>query len=154
LIKEKLRDESHTDCISGYRVMVTAGSNMAFLNVLPLIMQYAATGALETGSSYCKTWLQQMAKIRTQVTTQLPSLKNVTIIATEGTFYLLLKLDTEKNDLQLVKSFFREFKVAVIPGCAFRLDYGCYLRVSYGMLDKDTANTAVHRLVEGLGKLC
>ncbi len=119
----------------------------------PLITQYAAIGALETGSSYCKTRLQQLAKIRIRLTAQLQSLNGVNVIATEGAFYLLLKLDTEKNDLQLVKSLISEFKVAVIPGCAFGLDDGCYLRVSYGMLDERTANIATHRLIEGLGKL-
>jgi aspartate/methionine/tyrosine aminotransferase len=120
----------------------------------PLITQYAAIGALETGSSYCKTRLQQLAKIRAQVTAQLQSLNGVQIVATEGAFYLLLKLNTKRNDLQLVKSLINEFKVAVIPGCAFGLDDRCYLRVSYGMLDEGTANIATHRLVEGLRKLC
>jgi len=120
----------------------------------PLITQYAAIGALETGSSYCKTRLQQLAKIRAQVTAQLQFLNGVQIVATEGAFYLLLKLNTKRNDLQLVKSLISEFKVAVIPGCAFGLDDRCYLRVSYGMLDEDTANIATHRLVEGLRKLC
>jgi len=120
----------------------------------PLITQYAAIGALETGSSYCKTRLQQLAKIRAQVTAQLQSLNGVQIAATEGAFYLLLKLNTKRNDLQLVKSLISEFKVAVIPGCAFGLDDRCYLRVSYGMLDEGTANIATHRLVEGLRKLC
>jgi len=120
----------------------------------PLITQYAAIGALETGSSYCKTRLQQLAKIRAQVTAQLQFLNGVQIVATEGAFYLLLKLNTKRNDLQLVKSLISEFKVAVIPGCAFGLDDRCYLRVSYGMLDEGTANIATHRLVEGLRKLC
>jgi aspartate/methionine/tyrosine aminotransferase len=80
-------------------------------------------------------------------------LNGVHIVATEGAFYLLLKLDTAKNDLQLVKSLIDEFKVAVIPGCAFGLEEGCYLRVSYGMLDEATAVIATQRLVEGLGKL-
>lgn len=120
----------------------------------PLITQYAAIGALETGSSYCKTRLQQLAKIRAQVTAQLQSLNGVQIVPTEGAFYLLLKLNTKRNDLQLVKSLISEFKVAVIPGCAFGLDDRCYLRVSYGMLDEGTANIATHRLVEGLRKLC
>lgn len=120
----------------------------------PLITQYAAIGALETGSSYCKTRLQQLAKTRTQVTAPLQSLDGVQIIATEGAFYLLLKLDTEKNDLQLVKALISGFKVAVIPGCAFGLHDACYLRVSYGMLDEGAANIATQRLVEGLLKLC
>ena len=69
----------------------------------PLITQYAAIGALETGSSYCKTYLQDLAKIRSQITAQLQSLKRVQIIATEGAFYLLLKLDTEKGRFAIGK---------------------------------------------------
>ncbi len=120
----------------------------------PLITQYAAIGALETGSSYCKSRVLELAKIRTQVTARLQSLSGVKACATGGAFYLLLKLDTGKNDLQLVKSLISDFKVAVIPGCAFGLHDACYLRVSYGMLDESTANIAMHRLIDGLGKLC
>ena len=37
---------------------------------------------------------------------------------------------------------------------AFGLNDGCYLRVSYGMLDKATVNIATKRLIEGIWKLC
>ena len=120
----------------------------------PLITQYAAVGALETGSAYCKTQLQQLTKIRTLVLTQLQSLNCVQTIASEGAFYLLLKLNTDKNDLQLVKALISEFKVAAIPGCAFGLVNGCYMRVSYGMLDEARTGVAMRRLLTGLEKLC
>jgi aspartate/methionine/tyrosine aminotransferase len=120
----------------------------------PLITQYAAIGALETGSSYCKSRLQQLAKIRTQITTHLQFLSKVQITETEGAFYLLLKLDTQKNDLHLVKSLINEFKIAVIPGCAFGLHNACYLRISYGMLDEFTTRIATQRLIDGLEVLC
>ena len=116
----------------------------------PLITQYAAMGALETGSSYCKSRLLQLAKIRTQITARLQFLSRVQVTETEGAFYLLLKLDTQKNDLQLVKSLISEFKIAVIPGCAFGLHNACYLRVSYGMLDEDNTHIATQRLIDGL----
>jgi aspartate/methionine/tyrosine aminotransferase len=107
-------------------------------------------GALETGSSYCKSRLLQLAKIRTQITARLQFLSRVQVTETEGAFYLLLKLDTQKNDLQLVKSLISEFKIAVIPGCAFGLHNACYLRVSYGMLDEDNTHIATQRLIDGL----
>ena len=116
----------------------------------PLITQYAAMGALETGSSYCKSRLLQLAKIRTQITARLQFLSRVQVTETEGAFYMLLKLDTKKNDLQLVKSLISEFKIAVIPGCAFGLHNACYLRVSYGMLDEVTTRIATQRLIDGL----
>jgi aspartate/methionine/tyrosine aminotransferase len=113
-----------------------------------------AIGALETGSTYCKTQLQQLAKVRAQVITQLQTLNCVQAIVTEGAFYLLLKLHTEKNDLQLAKALISEFKVAAIPGCAFGLHDACYLRVSYGMLDEARADIAMRRLLTGLERLC
>ena len=116
----------------------------------PLITQYAAIGALETGSSYCKSRLHQLAKIRAQITARLQFLSRVQVTETEGAFYMLLKLDTKKNDLQLVKSLISEFKIAVIPGCAFGLHNACYLRVSYGMLDEDNTHIATQRLIDGL----
>jgi aspartate/methionine/tyrosine aminotransferase len=121
----------------------------------PLITQFAAIGALETGSDYCKSHLQRIAKIRKQVTTQLKSLtKLCDSVETDGAFYLLLKLHTEKEDLEIVKSLIYDFKVAAIPGCAFGLIDGCFLRVSYGMLDEEHADLALHRLVKGIGSLC
>lgn len=120
----------------------------------PLISQYAAIGALETGSAYCRTQLRQLAKVRTQIITQLQSLSCVHTIVTKGAFYFLLKLRTEKNDLQLVKALISEFKVAAIPGCAFGLHNDCYLRVSYGMLDDARAGIAMQRLLTGLDRLC
>ena len=121
----------------------------------PLITQIAAMGALETGSDYCKNHLQQIAKIRGEVTTQLKTLsKFCDVVETDGAFYLLLKLNTERKDLEIVKSLIYDFKVAAIPGCAFGLIEGCYLRLSYGMLDEKQANLALHRLVKGIGSIC
>jgi aspartate/methionine/tyrosine aminotransferase len=120
----------------------------------PLITQYAAMGALQAGSAYCRNQIHPLAKIRDQVTNRLQALKQVKVVRTEGAFYLLLKVDTQKNDLQLAKSLIEEFKVAVIPGCAFGLYDACYLRVSYGMLDEQLINIALNRLCEGIKLLC
>lgn len=120
----------------------------------PLINQIAAIGALETGSEYCKTQLRQLAKIRSQVLAKLQELNDVCeIAATEGAFYLLLKLRTGKNDLELVKALIDNYQVAAIPGCAFGLHDGCYLRVSYGMLDEERAEIALQRLASGIREI-
>jgi len=121
----------------------------------PLISQRAAIGALETGSVYCKNQLRQLANIRTQVISQLQGLRDVCqMTETEGAFYLLLKLHTNKNDLAVAKALIEDFKVATIPGCAFGLQDGCYLRASYGMLDEARMTIAIERLARGLGELC
>ncbi|MEQ1529983.1 MAG: pyridoxal phosphate-dependent aminotransferase [Methylococcales bacterium] len=121
----------------------------------PLINQYAAMGALQTGSAYCKTQLQKLTNIRSQVMAQLQQLSDLCELCSgDGAFYVLLKLHTDKNDLALVKALIDHHHIAVIPGSAFGLQDGCYLRVSYGMLDQSRVEHAVQRLCSGLRALC
>jgi aspartate/methionine/tyrosine aminotransferase len=121
----------------------------------PTINQIAAIGAMEAGSDYCKNHVRRLAKVRAQVVAQLRDLSDVCeITETEGAFYLLLKLRTGKSDLDLVQTLIRDYQVAAIPGCAFGLHDGCYLRVSYGMLDGERAEIAIRRLVRGIKELC
>ena len=35
----------------------------------------------------------------------------------DGAFYALMKLDTDKSDLEIVESLIREYGIAVMPGC-------------------------------------
>lgn len=121
----------------------------------PLITQYAAIGALETGSDYCKSQLQQLAKIRTLALTMLQPLQEWCDISTaEGAFYILIKPHTSQNALDLAKRLITEFKIAAIPGCAFGLNDGCHFRISYGMLTEAQVKIALQRLVTGLESLC
>jgi len=120
----------------------------------PLISQIAANGALETGAGYCKARLPELAAKRAQVIDRLRPLQGLCDIpAPEGAFYLLLKVHTEKNDLELVQTLIEDFKVATIPGSAFGLADGCYLRLSYGMLDRAQIDAASERLVNGILRL-
>jgi aspartate/methionine/tyrosine aminotransferase len=54
------------------------------------------------------------------------------------------------DPLALAERLIREHKVAVIPGSAFGMTDGCYLRVAYGALQKDTVAEGIGRLVGGL----
>ena len=47
----------------------------------------------------------------------------------------------------------REHRVAVIPGTTFGMTEGCYFRVAYGALQKDTVAEGVGRLVKGLREI-
>lgn len=121
----------------------------------PLICQQAAMGALEVGSDYCKTHLQRLLEVRTQVISRLQEVSDkIDLVVTEGAFYLLLKLHTQRNDLDVVKTLISDYQVSAIPGCAFGLTDGCYLRLSYGMLDSTRADEAISRLVKGIKALC
>ena len=50
----------------------------------------------------------------------------------------------------MVERLIREHKVAVTPGPAFGMSDGCYFRVAYGALHKNTVAEGIGRLVKGL----
>lgn len=117
----------------------------------PVISQFAAAGALQAGRGYCRAQLTSIATVRERVLEELDSIRDIcTVPAAEGAFYLLLRLDTSREPMELVELLVRDFGVAVIPGTTFGLEKGCYLRVSYGALTEETVTEGVHRLVKGL----
>ncbi|MGB3204013.1 MAG: pyridoxal phosphate-dependent aminotransferase [Crinalium sp.] len=117
----------------------------------PVISQYAALGALQAGMDYCLTHISAIANIRQLVLNALSSLENLSTIApANGAFYFLIKINTEMDALELAKQLISEHLVAVIPGTTFGMDNGCYLRVAYGALQKETAAEGIERLVKGL----
>lgn len=121
----------------------------------PLITQQAALAALQTGMDYYKDQLQPLSQLRQYIIPQLHGLKDVCHAPiTQGAFYFLLKLNTDRNDLDVVQTLIRDFKVAAIPGSAFGLTDGCYLRVSYGMLNQTSTELAMQRLIAGIRALC
>ncbi|MBL1262954.1 pyridoxal phosphate-dependent aminotransferase [Candidatus Methylomicrobium oryzae] len=120
----------------------------------PLVNQIAAAGALRTGADYCKNRLPELAAKREQVIARLQPLKGLCEIPEpEGAFYLLLKIDTGKNDLELARMLIDDFKVAAIPGSAFGLADNPCLRISYGMLDQTQLDAAISRLINGIRRL-
>ena len=70
-----------------------------------------------------------------------------------GAFYFFLRIMTELDDMELARALIREHKVAVIPGSAFGMQEGCYLRVAYGALERETVREGIDRLVAGLTKI-
>lgn len=120
----------------------------------PLISQYAAYGALLTGSSYCRGYLQEKAEVRSIMLEELDRLKGICkAVHTQGAFYLFVKVALNLEDMQLAERLIREYGVAVMPGYSFGMK-GCRsFRISYGALRKETAVEGVRRLARGLKKL-
>ena len=115
----------------------------------PAISQFAAVKALQRGKTYCTQHLSSMGTIREQLLDALGSLHPfVRIIPSKGAFYILIELELDEAPLDVVETLIRNHKIAVIPGCAFGLDRGCYLRIAFGAL-KD-ADDAMDRLIAGL----
>jgi aspartate/methionine/tyrosine aminotransferase len=119
----------------------------------PVISQYAALGALETGVGYVHEKLRGIARLRAIVQRALATLvaeRRCEVPPAPGAFYFLLRVHSSRPALELAEQLIREHRVAVIPGNAFGLGNGCYLRVAYGALQEETVTDGIGRLVRGL----
>ncbi|MFN7930487.1 MAG: pyridoxal phosphate-dependent aminotransferase [Blastocatellia bacterium] len=116
-----------------------------------VISQFVAAAAMQVGSGYCREYLQGLAEVRGLVQAELAQAKAFCEVPpANGAFYFLLRLDTDLKPLALVERLVREHRVAAIPGDAFGMHDGCYLRVAYGALQKETVAEGIGRLVQGL----
>jgi aspartate/methionine/tyrosine aminotransferase len=113
--------------------------------------QLAALAALDVGRAYCEPHVRALAETREIVISQLASLAPLAHMpAADGAFYCLLKVSTALDPLTIAERLIREHLVAVLPGTAFGMTDGCYLRVAYGALQKETVAEGIGRLVHGL----
>ncbi len=117
----------------------------------PVISQYAALGALQVGASYCKEDISAIGCVRELALVSLNGVDCLCAIApADGAFYFFLKINTKLDAFELAERLIREHQVAVMPGTTFGMDDGCYLRVAYGALQKETVAEGIERLVQGL----
>lgn len=125
----------------------------------PVISQYAAVGALGAGPDYVREKLRGIAEVRAIVRRELAVLVAEGVCdvpSVQGAFYFLLRVRPGRRSppsLELAERLIREHGVAAIPGSAFGLDQGAYLRVAYGALQGETAAEGIGRLVRGLRAL-
>lgn len=113
--------------------------------------QIGAIAALDTGRSYTAPYVRELGEIREIVVGELSALAPLASVSSaDGAFYCLLKVNTAMDPLVLAERLVREHKVAVVPGTAFGLTGGCYFRVAYGALRKDTVAEGIGRLVKGI----
>jgi aspartate/methionine/tyrosine aminotransferase len=120
----------------------------------PVVSQHAAAGALQAPVDYRRANLARVAEVRRMVLEELEGVRSFcTIPPALGAFYFLLRVDTQLDSMAVVERLIREFGVAVIPGSTFGLSRGCYLRVAYGALQRETIAAGVGRLVQGLNAI-
>jgi aspartate/methionine/tyrosine aminotransferase len=113
--------------------------------------QVGAIAALDVGRSYCAPMVAELADVRDVVVSELKALAPLaTVPAADGAFYVLLKVETDRSPMRIAEQLIHEHGVAVIPGPAFGMTDGCYFRVAYGALQKDTVAEGIGRLVTGL----
>jgi aspartate/methionine/tyrosine aminotransferase len=131
--------------------LAMAKSQDTILVCPPVVCQIGAIAALDIGRSYCRPHVADLADTRDTVVSMLGALAPLaTVPAADGGFYVLLKVNTDVSPMQIAERLIREHKVAVIPGPAFGMTTGCYLRVAYGALQKSSVAEGIGRLVDGL----
>ena len=120
----------------------------------PVVSQWAAVGALDVGRAYCRQRLEAIAEVREQALADLATLSDrVTVPPATGAFYFLPRIRSDLDMMTLVERLIREYGVAVIPGSTFGIEEGCYIRVAYGALQKETAQEGLERLTRGLAEI-
>jgi aspartate/methionine/tyrosine aminotransferase len=117
----------------------------------PVISQYAAVGAMRAGAGYCLEQLHVFEEVRALALSEFEAIRSIcTIPRADGAFYFLAKIHTDMDPMVLVETLIRDYGVAVIPGMTFGMTDGCYLRIAYGALQKETVAEGIGRLVRGL----
>jgi aspartate/methionine/tyrosine aminotransferase len=122
----------------------------------PVISQFAAVGALSAGSNFVREKLRAICDVRGRVQRDLAALvaeNRCDVPPADGAFYFLLRVRSPRSSMEMAERLIREHRIAVIPGNAFGLTQGCYLRVAYGALQAESAAEAIGRLVRGVRAL-
>lgn len=120
----------------------------------PAVSQYAALAALKAGRAYPQASLPHLDRLRQRIFTAL-NREDVpcSAPAADGAFYFFARVRTTLSPMEVTERLIKEHKVAVMPGSAFGMSDGCYLRISYGMLGEATATEGLKRLTTGLKAL-
>ncbi|MCI0541570.1 MAG: pyridoxal phosphate-dependent aminotransferase [Verrucomicrobiales bacterium] len=117
----------------------------------PVISQFAAVGALAAGRDYCAAHLAGIAEVREIFLSELETIRSFCVVPpADGAFYFVLHVDTPLEPMSLIERLVREHGVAAIPGTAFGIHQGCFIRVAYGALPREKAAEGIGRLVRGL----
>lgn len=120
----------------------------------PLASQLAACAALAVGRAWCEEQIAPFGAVRDLVLNELQKLgRRIDVPTPGGAFYALLRLNTNRRDMELVETLISQFGIAVMPGSTFGTRDGCYLRIAYGALDRRTVAEGMGRLVRGLETL-
>lgn len=120
----------------------------------PVVSQTVALGALQVGREYCQQHLAAIEQKRYLVEQAIQPLKTLGLIPRGlGAFYFLIQVNTHLSDMTVVEQLIRKHGVAVIPGSAFGMRRGCYLRIAYGALDITSMAQGMTRLVQGLEEI-
>ena len=119
------------------------------------VAERAALAAIDVGRPYCEPHVRELAGIRRIVLDAFETIGSICDVPpAEGAFYCFPRVATTMDPMTLAERLIREHKVAVTPGSAFGMAEGCYFRVAFGALQRETVAEGIGRLVTGLRDIC
>jgi aspartate/methionine/tyrosine aminotransferase len=117
----------------------------------PIVSQRVAAAALRIGRTFWEPHVEALRGVRNEVMAALGEVSDLCDVPqTQGAFYALMRVRGGGDPFALVQRLVRQHRVAAVPGSAFGLTDGCYLRVSFGALSRDAVVEGVGRLVAAL----
>ena len=117
----------------------------------PAVSQAVALELLRIGRGYADAQVRAMADVRAVALHELAAAADLAAVPpARGALYFFLRVRAAVPGLEVCQRLVREHRVAVVPGETFGMERGCYLRASYGMLDRATATEGFRRLATGL----
>lgn len=118
----------------------------------PHVSQYAALGALAAGPSWPRRHLGTLATHAARLRHALQRLGDrvLEIVGGEGSLYFLVRLASTLCPVRLAERLVEAHGVVTLPGSAFGLNQGCWLRISFGALSEHGLEQGLDRLVRGL----
>ena len=66
---------------------------------------------------------------------------------------MLARVATDADSVEVASRLIAEHGVAAVPGAAFGLTDGCFLRIAYAAPDDATLAEALERLADGLRRI-
>ncbi len=115
------------------------------------LAQDAALAAVTIGEAYPRPGVARLNDMRRFVLEEIRRAHPpCDVPASMGAFYYFLHVHTDLSAMTVAERLIREHRVALMPGSAFGATDGCYLRLSYGTVDHDTAREGIGRLTSGL----
>ncbi len=118
---------------------------------IPTFIQHACVAALDEGDAVIRTMVARCAESRAIMVEGLSRLRNVTVFAPEGAFYVMAKVETAETSLELAFRLLREAKVGVAPGTAFGPEGEGLLRICFAV-SPELAREAVARMERFFGR--
>ena len=120
----------------------------------PAVSQHAAVGVLDAGRQWVDERLESISEVRRIAVDALSSLGNrVAVPRADGAFYFLIRVHRGGDSVDLAERLICKHGIAVIPGTAFGMDDGCYLRIGYGAVNAAAMEEGMGRLVAGISAL-